>query len=181
MFCNQCGSRLAADVRYCTHCGCQVAGAGTGAAAASAMPQASVAVPNTAVGRVRRHRNVLGILWLVRGLMLLPASAVLLGISGRGPWMWGMNDWGIGAGMPGFVHSLLGGFGLGLLVVAIVAFIAGIGLLTVQSWARMLAIIIAIVELISIPFGTALGIYTLWVLMPEQSDAEYAVLAAGSR
>lgn len=180
MFCNQCGSRLAADVRYCTHCGCQVTGAAPGAAGTAAAPPVVVtAVPGSAVGRVTRHRNVLGILWVVRGVMLLPAAAVLMGLSGHGPWMWGMDQWGMG--MPGFVHSLLGGFGMGLLVVAIVGFVAGIGLITAQEWARLLAIIIGIVELISIPFGTALGIYTLWVLMPQQSDAEYAALAAARR
>jgi hypothetical protein len=34
-----------------------------------------------------------------------------------------------------------------------------------------------VINILSIPFGTALGIYTLWVLMPDQSEAEYRAMA----
>ena len=38
----------------------------------------------------------------------------------------------------------------------------------------MLAIILGVVSLFfHIPFGTALGIYTLWVLLPAHSEEEY--------
>jgi hypothetical protein len=37
----------------------------------------------------------------------------------------------------------------------------------------MLAIVMGCLNLIHIPFGTALGIYTLWVLLPAQSEREY--------
>jgi hypothetical protein len=37
----------------------------------------------------------------------------------------------------------------------------------------MLAVIFGGISLIDIPFGTALGIYTLWVLLPAESEAEY--------
>jgi len=47
------------------------------------------------------------------------------------------------------------------------------GLLTIQTWARMLAIISGALNLIDLPFGTALGIYTLWVLLPAESEQEY--------
>jgi hypothetical protein len=33
------------------------------------------------------------------------------------------------------------------------------------------------VALLNVPIGTALGIYTLWVLLPAQSDEEYKALA----
>jgi hypothetical protein len=39
------------------------------------------------------------------------------------------------------------------------------------------AIIAGILALWHIPFGTALGIYTLWVLLPATSEAEYRNLA----
>lgn len=51
---------------------------------------------------------------------------------------------------------------------------AGIGLLTRQSWARLLTIMLGFVSLIDMPLGTALGIYTLWVLLPGASGQEYA-------
>jgi len=36
---------------------------------------------------------------------------------------------------------------------------------------------VGFLALLNIPIGTALGIYTLWVLLPQQSDEEYRSLA----
>jgi hypothetical protein len=59
----------------------------------------------------------------------------------------------------------IGGFVLILILcLSIPGIIAGIGLLSFQPWARILTIILSILDLISFPFGTALGIYGLWVL-----------------
>jgi hypothetical protein len=41
----------------------------------------------------------------------------------------------------------------------------------------MLTLILGCINLIKLPFGTALGIYTLWVLLPAQSEEEYAQIA----
>jgi hypothetical protein len=44
-----------------------------------------------------------------------------------------------------------------------------------RYWSR--AIVAAILALIKIPFGTGLGIYTLWALAPAASGAEYDAIA----
>src|SRR5208337_1363036 len=51
------------------------------------------------------------------------------------------------------------------------------GLLQRQGWARIFALVVGFVALLNVPIGTALGIYTLWVLLPRQSDDEYKALA----
>jgi hypothetical protein len=51
-----------------------------------------------------------------------------------------------------------------LLLLSIPGIIAGAGLLSYRPWSRILTIVLSILDLISIPFGTALGIYGLWVL-----------------
>jgi len=56
-------------------------------------------------------------------------------------------------------------------------FVAGWGLLQRQEWARVFALVMGFIALLSVPIGTALGIYTLWVLLPNQSDEEYRALA----
>jgi hypothetical protein len=38
-----------------------------------------------------------------------------------------------------------------------------------REWARAFAIILSIVDLVCIPFGTGLGIYALWALLHDQS------------
>ena len=69
--------------------------------------------------------------------------------------------------------------GLGglLLVGGVIGIVAGWGLLERQPWARMLAIVLGCFSLLDMPFGTALGIYTLWVLLPAASEEEYRRIA----
>jgi len=57
-----------------------------------------------------------------------------------------------------------------LLVLSLPGVIAGIGLLQFRSWARILTIVISVLDLIHVPFGTALGIYGLWVLLSQGSE-----------
>jgi hypothetical protein len=45
----------------------------------------------------------------------------------------------------------------------------GIGLLSQQMWARYIVIIVAIIGMLKIPVGTLVGVYSLWVLMQEET------------
>jgi hypothetical protein len=47
--------------------------------------------------------------------------------------------------------------------------IAGFGLLHYREWARILCLILSALGLVDIPFGTALGIYGLWVLTARET------------
>ena len=51
---------------------------------------------------------------------------------------------------------------------------AGIGLLKYRSWARILAIVLAILNLLNFPLGTIFGIYALWVLFSKETEALFA-------
>jgi len=64
------------------------------------------------------------------------------------------------------VSAFLGGMSLLQLV-------AGWGLLARKSWARILTIVLGVISLIRFPFGTLLGIYTLWVLMSKDGAAQF--------
>ncbi len=70
--------------------------------------------------------------------------------------------------------TVLGGVGVALFVLMAVlsapAMIAGIALLRGASWARVLTIVVAALELLSFPFGTALGIYCLWVMVHPETE-----------
>jgi hypothetical protein len=52
---------------------------------------------------------------------------------------------------------------------SVLGLVGGIGLLVFKPWARTLMLIIAAISLVNIPFGTAKGVYALWVLL--QDDA----------
>ena len=73
----------------------------------------------------------------------------------------------------------------GLLVAAIFTLsvpgiIAGLGLLKRRPWARILTIVLSVLQLLCIPFGTILGIYGLWVLLSKNSAPLFAVTPASS-
>ena len=57
-----------------------------------------------------------------------------------------------------------------LLILSLPGIITGIGLLKFQPWARIVGIVLAIINLINIPFGTVLGIYGLWVLLNKDTE-----------
>lgn len=70
--------------------------------------------------------------------------------------------------------TVLGGLGVFLfvlvLVLAVPGMVAGIGLLRGASWARVLTIVVSALELLSVPFGTALGIYGLWAMVQPETE-----------
>ena len=62
--------------------------------------------------------------------------------------------------------------GLIIIFIALPGLLAGIGLLAKQSWAMIFALIMGCLNLFSFPFGTALGIYTIWVYSEDQRLAK---------
>ena len=70
--------------------------------------------------------------------------------------------------------AVLGAIGTFLLVLLLVlslpGLIAGIGLLYMKPWAKILGLVVSALDLLSFPFGTALGIYGLWVLVNPETD-----------
>jgi len=160
MFCTYCRAPLQTDQRYCGACG---------------NPAVSTVSPAPVAGRVASHAKGLGVLWIVfSALHLLRGGGVLLGarmvhLIGREwsddvPWAWPAGD---------IFHSFLSFLGAMAIMVAVAGFLAGFGLIERRPWARSLAIVLGVIALLHPPLGTALGIYTLWVLLPMESEEEY--------
>lgn len=49
--------------------------------------------------------------------------------------------------------------------------VGGIGLLKRQNWARILVLILSVLQLFNVPIGTALGVYSLWALTRPETMA----------
>jgi hypothetical protein len=64
------------------------------------------------------------------------------------------------------VGTAVSGF---IALVSVPDIIAGIGLLKRKSWARILALIIACLDLIMITIGTIIGAYCIWVLVHDDT------------
>jgi len=117
------------------------------------------------------HIRLLGILWLALSALNAVGGLVLFVVANtiirRLPEMSSQGAAVI------WLHPFLSFIAILIFAKAGAGFLAGWGLLQRQTWARMLTIVLAFLALFNIPFGTALGIYTLWVLLPAESDAEY--------
>ncbi len=165
MFCDQCGAQLQAEQLHCSQCGKAVLG-----------PR------QVRRSRVQEHVRLLGILWIAYSVlqvfgavfMLMMARAFLSGefhFPNQPP------------EFPQFLQLLrpiITFVGWILIAKAAAGVIAGWGLLQREPWARILALVVGFIALLHPLLGTALGIYTLWVLLPAQSDAEYKALAAAA-
>ncbi len=56
-----------------------------------------------------------------------------------------------------------------VIITSLPGIVGGIGVLQRRTWGRIVVIIVSFLNLLSIPFGTALGIYSLWVLLKEET------------
>jgi hypothetical protein len=165
MFCDQCGAQLQAGQLHCSRCGKAVLG-----------PQ------QVRRSRVQEHVRLLGILWIAYSVLhVLGAMFVLLVgravVSGAFHFP---NQPPEFAGMLQLLRPIVTFIGWMLVAKAAAGLIAGWGLLQREPWARILALVVGFIALLHVPVGTALGIYTLWVLLPAQSDTEYRTLAAAA-
>jgi hypothetical protein len=148
MFCDRCGVRLEDNQSFCRACG-----------------KSMQTIPLMPVqGRIAGHVRLLGIFWLAISAFRFIPGIALLTIFGRD---------GFPPGAPPFVSAIAHLVGLLFVAIAFAGFAVGFGLLNRDRWARMLALVFGGVGLLDVPFGTALGIYTLWTLLPAQSEAEY--------
>jgi hypothetical protein len=59
--------------------------------------------------------------------------------------------------------------------------VTGVPLRQRRHWARLLALMLGSVDLILLPYGTALGVYTLWVLLHEEGKAAFVIADRGVR
>ncbi len=151
MFCDRCGKNIEEGQNFCPGCG------------KTLQPQTVVPGERRVVSRVR----LLAILWLAYSALHLIPGLVLMSLFRN------CSDGLFPPGAPAFVPGLLHGIGFALSAISLVGLIAGWGLLSWKSWARTLSIVLGALSLLNLPFGTALGIYTLWVLLPESSEREY--------
>ena len=69
----------------------------------------------------------------------------------------------------GWIAQVVAMFGkpiaIALILIALVDLVGAIGMLRGQPWARPILIGISILELPIFPFGTAVGLYTLWTFL----------------
>ncbi len=66
------------------------------------------------------------------------------------------------------VPALLIIIGILMALVSIAAIVGSLGLMKKKEWGRITVIVVSFVNLIHVPLGTALGVYSLWVLLNDE-------------
>ena len=171
MYCQYCGKPVDDAAQFCTNCGKQKIGS------------APAATPVSATERMASHLRIMGVLWLIySGFRILMGVWTLVFSHYMLPMMSGfMNNEEMQPFLSSLVDMLHVFYGFTFvysLVTGVVGLVAGWGLLQRTPWGRILAIIIAIGSVISIPFGTALAIYTFVILLASDGERNYRSLAA---
>jgi hypothetical protein len=165
MFCTQCGNEIQQHAQFCSKCG--------QAAAAAAPPASTSAVPQRKPHDMDMHINILG--WLLVGSGILTGLLALMvlfagQIVRHAPIPWPPDA---PVRLPLFIGWLTSVVGLGAMALAAGVSAAGVGLLQYRSWARVLAIIMAVLLLFHFPIGTMIAIYAFWVLFSREGQEYY--------
>lgn len=116
------------------------------------------------------HVRVIAVLFVLGGIIgMLGAvfSSVILGT------LAGLVGASQGDGAP-VGAAILGLTGIALsailFLLSVPSLVAGYGLWNLRPWARILAIILAAISLIKVPFGTIFGIYALVILFRKDTE-----------
>jgi hypothetical protein len=165
MFCTQCGHEVELHARFCSKCGQE--------ATTSAVEVAGPMPPRRVEHDMNMHISILG--WLLIG------SGILTALVGMFLFFFGQifgrfvfsTQHEMPPGVPGLVSSLMTVIGLSVLALAAATAGAGVGLLQYKSWARIFAIVIAVLLVFHFPIGTAVAVYAFWVLFSKEGEQYY--------
>jgi hypothetical protein len=118
-----------------------------------------------------RHIDLLARLHKIWGAMSLAAGlAILIQAIGALALMMtakpGTSEAGIGAGLATTMFFL---FAVGAFVFGGAHIQNGVGLRRRRTWARPMALVLSVLNLFFLPFGTALSIYAFWVLLSDET------------
>ena len=114
--------------------------------------------------KMRKHVVVVGAIHIGFGFIgLIGAVAVFVALRFAKGFVGGED-------IPQMVLSFLS-VSLPLLIgfMSTLGLVGGIGLLSFQSWARYLIIVVAALGCLNIPIGTLKGVYSLWVLLQDET------------
>jgi hypothetical protein len=154
-------------MRFCTACGGPVIG------------HAPAPVSQPAAEKLSTHLRVMGVLWVVYSILRVFMGAMTLAVSHYFLPM--MSSFMPRDVSPVPIVAMLHGVYAFTFVYSVAAGIAGIvaasGLLQRKPWGRVMALVMAFISVINIPFGTAIGVYTLVVLLSSNAGENYRRIA----
>ena len=108
---------------------------------------------------MEQHITILGVLHIAYGAIgILVAMIVFIAVVGGGM----LSGDAEALAITTIVGTSIAMF---LFIPSAPGLIGGLGIFKYRQWARITLLVVGFVNLLIVPFGTILGIYTIWVLM----------------
>ena len=124
---------------------------------------------------MKQHVSILGVLYIIFGICGIIAALLMLLLFGGAAGVVSMvADQDPEAAIAVPILGAIGMFLFGLIAVLSVPGLAvGIGLVKFQPWSRIGGLVLSVLNLLNFPFGTAIGVYGLWVLLNRESESVF--------
>jgi len=116
---------------------------------------------------MEKHVTVLGALYIAFNILGIMAAFIVFTVIVGGGLLSGDSEAIVITSIVGTVIAFF------LSITSLPGIVGGFGLLKRKYWAKILVTILGCINLIHIPFGTVLGIYTLWVLLNKETEKEF--------
>jgi hypothetical protein len=114
--------------------------------------------------KMKKHVTVVGALHIGFGILGLIGALVVFFALNFAKGMVGNDD---------IARMVVGFLAIGLPVLiaflSTLGLVGGIALLSYKNWARILVLIVAAMGCLNIPIGTLAGVYSIWVLMQDDT------------
>jgi len=119
------------------------------------------------------HVDFLGVLFIVWGLLttLVGVSTLALGVSAVALIASASRGGGGGQVAAGLTAAIFTTLAIIAIIWGAAHVVVGVPLRQRKPWARLVALMLGSVDLLLLPYGTALGAYALWVLLHERGKA----------
>lgn len=116
------------------------------------------------------HRRFVGWLHVVLGAVDVVLALLVFGAFTGVAAIAGAAGAGLAAPLAGTAGLIIGGL---MAITALPNLLAGWGLLQHRSWGRLLALVLALLNVFKFPWGTILAAYTFWVLTDDSVEARF--------
>ena len=122
------------------------------------------------------HVDLVGLLFIIWGLLttLVGVSTLALGIGAVALIVSASRGGGGGQVAAGMTAAVFTALAFIAIIWGMAHVIVGVPLRRRRPWARLIALMLGSVDLLLLPYGTALGAYALWVLLNERGKALFA-------
>lgn len=112
---------------------------------------------------MERHVRLVAVLHIGLGILgLIGGTIVFFAVAGGGL----LSGDPTAIAVTSVIGAVVSAF---LFATSLPGLIGGIGLLKRKSWARILLLIVAVLDLFNVPIGTVVGVYTLWALLQDET------------